>query len=536
LALSIPTLPIASRRAIPDELGCASSGLPRRGVGALGVALLLLLAGFAAPAKSTAQTPGNVLLESNEQLFTILAARIAAGVDPGSSAEAGREARNQVRSFLANKNPAVLPELRKFFAEHQAAGDSGANLGQYVSLALLVGPPPDFRLTVAKNDLPPDAKALVDLLPLLKAFSEQANLTDLWAQLQSRQQQEIETYGPPVRTAIQLADAYLRFPSGAYLGRTYTIYLSALGVPEQVQARIYGQNYYVVVTPSKEPKVAEIRHQYLHFLLDPLAVKYAPEIKQKSELRLLAREAPQLGTDFKDDFGLLLTECLIRAAELRMDKRPAAEVEKTLQEMVASGLILAPYFYSALIDYEKQEASMLYACKDIILKIDPVQEKAKLANVKFAPVEQPSPGAEPPPASEEERLLNQAENLIYEGRYYDARAAFKSILDNVNPKSERALFGLAVVASNTRKPDLAEDLFHKTLDAAHDLRIVTWSHIYLGRIYDLKGNRQEALAQYRAASLTSGGYPDAQRAVESGLQHPFGMPERGPRGDEPEQP
>ena len=29
-----------------------------------------------------------------------------------------------------------------------------------------------------------------------------------------------------------------------------------------------------------------------------------------------------LGLDFKEDFGLLVTECLIRALELRMDKRP----------------------------------------------------------------------------------------------------------------------------------------------------------------------------------------------------------------------
>jgi hypothetical protein len=498
--------------------------------------LLILLSALAAPVGALAQQPGNVLLEPNEQLFAILAARIASGTDPGSSSEAGMEVRTQVRSFLARKSPAVLPELRKFFVEHQVVGDSGANLGQYVSLALLLGPPPDFRLTVARVDLPPDAKALVDLLPLLKTFSEQANLTDLWAQLQSRQQQEIETYSPPVRGAIQLADAYLRFPSGAYLGRTYTICLSLLGAPEQVHARIYGQNYYLVVTPSKEPKVAEIRHQYLHFLLDPLAVKYAPEIQQKAELRVLARDAPQLGADFKEDFPLLLTECLIRAVELRMDKRPAAEVEKSLQEMVASGLILAPYFYSALIDYEKQEASMYMDYKEIILKIDPGQEKAKLANVKFAPVPPPTPGAEPPPASEEERLLNQAENLIYEGQYNEARAAFKSILEGVNPKSERALFGLAVVASNTRKPDLAEDLFHKTLESARDLRIVTWSHIYLGRIYDLKGSRQEALAQYRAASLTSGTYPDAQRAVENGLQRPFGMPEHGPQKPEPKEP
>ncbi|MBZ5516503.1 MAG: hypothetical protein LAN62_16965, partial [Acidobacteriia bacterium] len=369
MALNTPTFPHHPRRAVPAGCGKAFFPLPQGGLRSLGMALLVLVAGLGAAGGADAQTPANVLLESNEQLFCILAARMAAGTDPGSNLEAGLKDRAEVRSFLARKNLAAVPELRAFFTEHQVAGDSGANLGQYISLALLLGPPPNFALTVRENELPPDARALVGLLPLLKKFSEQANLTDLWAQLQPRHDQEIERYSAPVRSAIQLADAYLRFPSGAYLGRTYTIYLSLLGTPEQSQARIYGQNYYLVITPSKEPKVGEIRHQYLHFLLDPLAVKYAPEIREKSELRVLVRSAPQLAADFKQDFPLLLTECLIRAVELRMDKLPAAEVEKAVKEMVASGLILGPYVHAALKDYEKQEASMYIDYRDIVQKI-----------------------------------------------------------------------------------------------------------------------------------------------------------------------
>jgi len=295
---------------------------------------------------------------------------------------------------------------------------------------------------------------------------------------------------------------------------------------EQVHARIYGLNYFLVVTPSKEPKLAEIRHQYLHFLLDPLAVKFASEINQKSELRVIARQAPQLGTDFKEDFPLLLTECLIRAVELRMDKRPAKEAEKIVGDLTASGLILAPYFYAALADYEKQDASMSLAYKDMVVRIGLAQEKARLNGVKFTPaVVAEAPTAPTAAVSEEERLLNEADNLIAEGKYLEARAAFKSVLETVNPKSERALFGLAVVASNTRKPDLAEEYFQKILESAHDLRIVTWSHIYLARIYDLKGKRNDAMAQYRAASLTATNFPDAMLAVQNGMRHPFGSKE-----------
>jgi tetratricopeptide (TPR) repeat protein len=199
-----------------------------------------------------------------------------------------------------------------------------------------------------------------------------------------------------------------------------------------------------------------------------------------------------------------------------------AEAEKSVQEMAASGFILAPYFYSALADYEKQEAAMSVAYKDMILGIAPAKERTRLAAVKFAPKPEPAQGTAPSALSEEERLLNQADNLISEGRYLEAKAAFQSVLETVNPRSERALFGLAVVASNTRKPDLAEEYFQKTLEVAQDLRIVTWSHIYLGRVYDLRGKRKEALAQYRAASLTATTYPDALRAVQTGLQKQFG--------------
>jgi tetratricopeptide (TPR) repeat protein len=463
---------------------------------------------------------GGVNLDSNEQLFCVLAAINAAGYDVGVRTETGDNTREEVRGALSRRNAPVLSDLRKFYGTHQVTNDPGATLGEYVSLALLLGPPPNFPFTVPEADLPPDANDVKGLVPLLRKFYGQANLSDLWARVHPRYENALGVYSDKVRSSVTFADAYLRFPSGAYLGRNYDIYLTLLGAPEQVQARIYGSNYYLVITPSKQPKIAEIRHQYLHFLLDPLALKYAAEIHQKATLQATARQAPSLGADFKEDFSLLVTECLIRAVELRMD-RPA-KADQSVAESTASGLILLPYFYSALADYQRQDTAMSVFYKQMIMEIDPKAERQRLAGIKFTAPAAPTGNAPAQVLSEKDQLLNQGENLTYEGKYADASGKFRSVLEQFDPRSERALYGVAVTASNLRKPDLAEEYFQKTLESARDLRIVTWSHIYLGRLYDLEGKRDAAIAQYRAAAVTSAAYPDAVRAVEAGLQRPFG--------------
>ncbi len=488
----------------------------RRAAGALFLALII-------PTAVVGQQPGGVNLDSSEPLFAILAARIAAGEDPPPASGLGEEGRRQVSDYLGRKQLAITPQLRAFFAENRPPAGASGSLSPYVSLALLMGPPPEYKPTAPQSDLPPDAKKLLGLVPLLKSFYDQANLTDLWAQMQPHIQKEIDRQSPVIRRSIAVSDAYLRFPSGAYLGRTYAIILSPLGPPEQVHSRIYGQNYYLVVTPSKDPKLAEIRHQYLHFLLDPLAYKYAVDIDKKAELKFLVRPAPLLGPDFKEDFGLFVIESLIAAVELRLDKRPAQEAAEALDALAGQGFILAPTFHAALIEYEKQDLPISVALKDIILSINVAVEKEKLAKIKFTPKPETAAAEQAPALSPEETLLAQGENLIAEGKYLEARAAFRTVLDTMNAQSERALFGIAVVSSNTRKPGLAEEYFRKTLEVAQDLRLATWSHIYLGRIYDLETDRKRALEEYRAASLTAASYPDAYRAVQDGLQRPFGF-------------
>ena len=51
------------------------------------------------------------------------------------------------------------------------------------------------------------------------------------------------------------------------------MYLEPLLSPAQVDSRNFGSNYYMVVSPDREGHVRfpEVRHTYLHFVLDPMA-------------------------------------------------------------------------------------------------------------------------------------------------------------------------------------------------------------------------------------------------------------------------
>ena len=464
---------------------------------------------------------GNVLLDSSEQLFDVLAALEASGYNTGANFDTGDNTRSEVRDYLARQNLPVRHQISLFYSNHQIVGDPGEDLGQYISLALLLGPAPDFKLTLPLKDLPPDAKAVAGIIPLLKTFYRQANLLDLWSRLQPKYKLAQGRYREQVRRDIELSDAYLRFPAGSYLGRTYTIFIALLGAPDQVQARIYGDHYYLVVTPSKNLRLDDIRHQYLHFLLDPLAVKFGSEIEEKAALQSIARQSPALGDDFKSDFSLLVTECLIRAVELRMDK--PKDAEKQADNGLASGLILTPYFYHALGDYQKQPAAMSIFYKQMVDRIQVKKMEAQFANYKFAPAAPPTPVHNPVVLSQKDQLLQQGDDLIYRGKYQEAEVIFQQVLQKGDSQNVKALYGMAVAAANTRKPDMAEKYFKKTLAVARNVRIVTWSHIYLGRLYDLEDRRSEALEQYREASVTAANFPEALLAVQAGLRLPFGV-------------
>ena len=49
----------------------------------------------------------------------------------------------------------------------------------------------------------------------------------------------------------------------------------------------------------------------------------------------------------------------------------------------------------------------------------------------------------------------------------------------------------------------ARNYFERALEVAQEPKVVAWSHIYLGRIFDLQEEREAAMDHYRAA-VTAG--------------------------------
>src|SRR5262249_37993198 len=134
----------------------------------------------------------------------------------------------------------------------------------------------------------------------------------------------------------------------------FQIFVELLSAPNQVQTRSYGEQYTIVVAPSAEPHIFDVRHAYLHYLLDPLATRNAEILERKKAISDHARRAKALPESFKEDFLQLETESLIKAVEARLDKKP-----EVVQAALQQGYILTPYFAEHLRVYEAQEQSML---------------------------------------------------------------------------------------------------------------------------------------------------------------------------------
>lgn len=481
-----------------------------------------LLGFFAAPAHAQQGQ-----LDGNPSLFTVLAAINAAGYDTDIDSAANSPLRQQVRDYLARRNIASLPELKRFFAAHKQK-NSNAELSQYVSFALSVEGPPDFNWRFKENELPPDVVPLWDLQQLLPKFYSEAGIEDLWKKVQPAYDQAIASYQMPVTQAVMEANAYLRNPTSGYLGRRFQIYVDLLGAPNQVFTKSFRDDYFVVLTPSPESQVDEIRHAYLHYLLDPLSFKFAGALFKKRGLIDYAQAAPALESYYKEDLSLLMTECLIKAVEARLARGGPAKQQAIIDQALVEGFVAAPALFELLPAYEKQDLAMRLYYPDLFSAIDLRKEERRLAAVHFAEQRavktvKVSPAERKLELTPGQKILEDAQALYGQRKLDEAREAYRKVLENGDEKAlhARAYYGLARIAALQRDPELSEQLFRKTLESSPDPETRAWSLIYIARLADAQGQRERAVESYRSV-LEVTGLPEAAReAAEKGLKESF---------------
>jgi len=489
-----------------------------RTVGVSGL-LIGLSCGAAAQSKAT--------LDVNESLFSVVAAMNVCGYD--QELQASSPIRMEVRNDLAeaSKSPAVAAaakEMCHFYQGHRQ-GDAAHDLAEYVSLALNLGPPPGFAPKVKEADLPPDAAYVLGFVPLLKDYSAAAQLHAIWQKHEAQYDALIDQYHGPVAGMIHATDNYLRIPLSGYAGRSFTVYLEPMGAPGQVNSRNYLQDfYYVVISPAGDNfHMDALRHTYLHFALDPLIARRATELDRLQPILASVQNAP-MAEEYKTDMGLLVIECLIRAIEARTPsnpKLPEKERMALVQRDEAEGFVLTGYFYRQLRDFEKSDTGLEQAFPDWLNNIDVGHEKKRAGEIAFASQAQPEVMQASQRAAA--KKIDLAEQALASGNPAEAgQLAQESLQAKEDPS--RAYFVLAKVASFSGDMPGAESNFQKALEAGNDPHVLAWSHIYLGRIFDLQGERDNAVAQYKAALATNDAPLDAKGAAEHGLKHPYEPP------------
>jgi tetratricopeptide (TPR) repeat protein len=472
--------------------------------------------GLLAAGLVVAQEPAGGQLDASRTLFSVMAALDAAAALEDPQATTGQPLRDEVRKLILAKNPPVLRDLATYVAKHRKP-DSGANLAQYISFALVSEQPPEFAPRLLPNETPPDVEGLLGFRELMERFAKEVDIDAFWKASQPAIEAELERYHGPVTRAVLESDGYLRHIASGYMGRRFQIYVELLAPANQVHTRSYKDDYFIVVTHSTEPRTSDIRHAYLHFLLDPLATKYAEDIRKGISLTDYAQGAPALDLIYKDDFLLLATESLIKAVEARMDRKP-----EVVTEALKEGFILAPFFAEQLVRYEKQESAMRMFFPEMLAELNVNKENKRLSTVEFAAAKTVR-RAEPPPQpvqSPLEKLMQRAEDL-YRSRELDpAREAYLKLLRQTDDRTvhARAYYGLARIAALQRNPSLADELFRKTLEMTPDADTRAWTEVYLARLSEAAGQPDEAAEHYRAALKIEGATPGAKQAAKEGLQ------------------
>ena len=489
-------------------------------------ALLALAIAFSAMAAS----PEQGQLDGSPTLFAVMAAINAAGYSAELGSPDNSPLRDHVRSEILQKNPPSLAGLKQFFENHRkrGAGADTAELSQYISYALSVKGPPDFKFTLRDVDVPPDVVPLKGLTPLLAQFYREADIPGMWQRAQPAIDREIDRVHDPIAHAVLLVNAYLRYVASGLDRSRFQIYVEPLGAPNQVQARSYGNDFTVVITPAPEPRAFDIRHEYLHYLLDPLSTLQQEVLGRKKILNEEAQRAPALAQPFKEDFLLLTTECLIKAIEARMDHRPE-RIEQDLRQ----GYILTPYFAETLPAYEKQEQPMKDYYPDMVMAIDLIKEENRLANVPYdkqaaaPPAVHPAAPPPPPPAAP---LTGAAKTLDNAERLWAARdegaatieSAKKLYLEVLTQAAEpplhaAAYYGLARIAALQKDPETAEQFFQKTLETQPEPQIKAWALVYLGRLSLAANDHDQAVKYFQEALKVDGAAETARKAATEGL-------------------
>ena len=506
-----------------------------------------------------------VSLQTSEAMFDIGVALNTCGYDKGldESNPVRKTVRDEVNQAI-QASPQAQDDRDKLclFIDQHRLDDPARSLAQYVSLALYLTPPPELTPSVEEQDLPPDASGVELVLPLIRKLAGDIDLHVIWVENHAAYEAIANHLHGPLTQMIVSTNYYLKKPASVAAGRHFLVVIEPLLSPEETNARVYGPDYVVVASPKNgEIAMDLVRHTYLHYEIEPLLYERENTVNERMMPILKAVEDAPLEFEFKSDIVALTIECLIRAIEARTmntgipdvkvppnlphseaeqyeharsvaEQRQEAVRQLAVNHSMTQGYVLTQYFYNTLKEFEKNPESLDEAIGPMVYGMDIAVETHRAREVTFDAQGEGHMMSREPERPPQPKELDLAEMKLMKGDVAGAAALAQKALSSHTGDPGQADFILARVDLMNGKIDDAQAAFHNTLTASKDLRMLAWSHIYLGRILDVEDQRDDAIAEYKAALTVRDGQPDTKAAAEQGIKTPFALPHRADADDD----
>lgn len=500
-----------------------------------------------------------ISLTSAEPVFVMAAALNMCGYDEGleSSAPVRKQVRDEINKTLATSEDARTKRdaLCLYIAQHRMTGTE-LDVAQYISLALYLTPPPELETTADLTEMPPDATQVVEIVPRLRDFAAAVDLHGIWLTVHHTYDEQADQLHDALSKMIVSTNLYLKMAASTYDGRRFIVVIEPMLSPSTVNARIYGADYVVVVSPVNGTiHMTDVRHTYLHYVIEPLLYARSNAIDRTQPILKEIREAP-LEFRYRSDTVPLTVECLIKAIEARTmntgipDYKIPADVDRSqlpryeherqlteqkkeavrvamVQHDMKQGFVLTQYFYEQMIQFERDPASLKDTIGEMVYSMDVDQQVHRARQTEF----DKEADAEVLGRSKPRKLtgMDLAEARLSSGDVAEASAMAQKLLakqsDTVASAADsaRAYFILARAAAMTGHPEEAIDDFQKTLATTKEQRLMAWSHIYLGRMLDLDCKRDQALSEYKLALTVRDGREDTRLAAERGVKNAYSV-------------
>ncbi len=547
----------------------------------------------------------------------MMAALNVAGFDYETGGQSLSPARAELRKDLAKLDPQVKEKLAAFYKAHRRAGvDEAADAARYAALSLMMTPPPAFTVyqsisqaseQAGDRTIPEDLRPLLDFVPLVREFYLKSGIRELIPKYLGIGQAYAASYRTPVgeliyevlayfhtvpETVISMRPLVVRSPTLDAKTQKSTVYarnrsrqvfvipdpLAALDTStvrgdilnqkEDLLSRRVGDDYIVIVGPSRAVATDPVRQAMIRFVIDPMVERHLKQsLEYKDPILKLVASAPAASRQYTTSVYLIVRESLAQATEIRLRRLRATATRGSYSEDDATydlaqaflrGAVLSFHFYESLMGLEKVGIGIEDFFDQMLAtaKFDREAERAKefeplIARVSAIRSKTPKNTGSEGTAAEAvigamaSKIL-KSDDLIREKRFAEARPLLDEVLAS-EPNNARALYGMGQVLTQVSAPveldpkadendkiqaqhdrlELAIKLYHKAIDNAskdNERWLIQWSHVFLGRIFDFQEFRADAIIEYEKAIALGPDIPNgAYKEAMEGKQHPFGQ-------------